>query len=274
MPRRSMLFVPGNDERKIRKSAELGADAVILDLEDSVPPGDKERARELITRLLGELEWRGKELCVRINPLSTIEGIVDLAHTVRWDKVSCIVIPKAEGDLSFVHRATGKALLPLIETTRGVLRAEDIARSEGVVAITWGPADLALSVGGELGAYEGNTYLRSIIAIIASAYGVEAIDKVYFKIDDPEGFRRDALEAKRLGYSGKTVIHPSQIEIANEVFTPSREEIEWAKKVIEVFEEAARKGKGAARIDNQMIDAVHYRLAKRILERVPEHLKR
>jgi citrate lyase subunit beta/citryl-CoA lyase len=258
MLRRSMLFVPGNDERKIRKSAELDADSYIFDLEDSVPPDDKERARELLSKLLQELDWRGKEICVRINPIHTANGILDLVYISRWDKVSCIMIPKAEGDLSFIYRATGRSILPLIETAKGLLRIEDIARSEGITAITWGPADLALSVGGELSAYEG----------------IDAIDKVYFKIEDLEGFRRDAIEAKKLGYVGKTVIHPSQIEIANEIFIPSKEEIEWARKVIELFDEAVKKGKGAARMGDQMIDAVHYRIARRILERIPEHTKR
>ncbi|MDT7889131.1 MAG: CoA ester lyase [Desulfurococcales archaeon] len=273
LPRRSMLFVPGIDERKIRKSAELAADSVILDLEDSVPPGDKERARELISKLLPELEWR-RELCVRINTLYSIDGILDIVHVSKWDKVTCIVIPKAEGDLGFIYKATGRNIVPLIETARGFSRIEDIARSEGVVAITWGPADLALSVGGEVSAYENNIYIRSLIAITASAYGIDAIDKVYFKIEDLEGFRRDALEAKKLGYVGKTVIHPTQIEISNEIFTPSREEIEWARKVIELFEQASRMGKGATRMGGQMIDAVHYRIARKILERVPEDLKR
>jgi citrate lyase subunit beta/citryl-CoA lyase len=269
-----MLFVPGIDERKIRKSTELAADSVILDLEDSVPPDDKERARELLSRLLPELEWRGKEVCVRINTLYSIDGILDLVYVSKWDKVTCIVVPKAEEDLSFIYRATGRDIIPLIETAKGFSRIEDIARSEGVVAITWGPADLALSVGGEVSAYENNMYIRSLVAITASTYGIDAIDKVYFKIEDLEGFKRDALEAKKLGYVGKAVIHPSQIGISNEIFTPSKEEVEWAKKVIELFEEASRMGKGATRIGDQMIDAVHYRIARKILERAPEDLKR
>ncbi len=270
MPRRSMLFVPGNDERKIRKSCELNPDTVILDLEDSVPPGEKERARDLLERLLKELSWGGKEVCVRVNPLHTIEGIEDLAHAARWDSVSCIMIPKAEENLGFIYRATGRNIIPLVETSRGFLRIEEIARSEGVVAITWGPADLALSVGGSLEAYDNNPFVRSLIPIVASSYGIDAIDKVYFNIEDLEGFRRDAIEAKKLGYSGKTLIHPKQVDIANEIFTPSRQEIEWALKVIEVFEEASRSGRGATRLGSELIDAVHYRMARKILSRAPK----
>jgi citrate lyase subunit beta/citryl-CoA lyase len=269
MPRRSILFVPGNDERKLRKSVELGCDGVIIDLEDSVPAGEKERARDLVARMLAELDWGSIEVCVRINPLYTQAGIIDLAHITRWDKVPCIVIPKAESDIGFIYRATGKTLFPIIETARGFARIEDIARSEGVEAITWGPADLALSVGGDLSAFEDNIYLRTIVSIIASSYGIDAIDKVYFNLEDLEGFRRDAIEAKKLGYVGKTVIHPKQIDIANEIFTPSKQEIEWARTVVEAFEEAMRRGRGAIRIGNQMIDHVHYRIAKKILERAP-----
>jgi len=269
MPRRSILFVPGNDERKLRKSVELGCDGVIIDLEDSVPAGEKERTRDLVTRMLAELDWGSREVCVRINPLYTQAGIIDLAHITRWDKVPCIVIPKAESDIGFIYRATGKTLFPIIETARGFARIEDIARSEGVEAITWGPADLALSVGGDLSTFEDNIYLRTIVSIIASSYGIDAIDKVYFNLEDLEGFRRDAIEAKKLGYVGKTVIHPKQIDIANEIFTPSKQEIEWARTVVEAFEEAMRRGRGAIRIGNQMIDHVHYRKAKKILEREP-----
>ncbi len=270
MPRRSMLFVPGNDERKIRKSRELNPDSAILDLEDSVPAGEKERARDLLEMLLKELDWGSREICVRINPIYTREGIEDLARVARWDRVSCIMIPKAEGDLGFIYRATGKNLFPLVETARGVLKIEDIARSEGAVAITWGPADLSQSVGGVLEAYENNLYIRSLVAIVASSYGIDAIDKVYFNLEDLEGFKRDAMEAKKLGYSGKTVIHPKQIEIANEVFTPSKQEIEWALKVVEAFEEALKSGRGAIRLGDEMIDAVHYRIAKKILSRTPK----
>ncbi len=270
MPRRSMLFVPGNDERKIRKSCDLNSDSVILDLEDSVPAGEKEKARELLGSLLKELSWGGREVCVRINPIHTREGVEDLAYVARWDNVSCIMIPKAENDLGFIYRATGKNIFPLVETSRGFLRIEDIARSEGVVAITWGPADLALSVGGSPDAYENNQFIRALVAIVASSYGVDAIDKVYFNIEDLEGFRRDALEAKRLGYVGKTLIHPKQIDIANEIFTPSRQEIEWALKVVEVFEEVSKSGRGAARLGSEMIDVVHYRIAKKILSRAPK----
>lgn len=264
--RRSMLFVPANDEKKIRKSSGLRPDSIIFDLEDSVPQGEKERARSLLARLLEELEWPGVELCVRINPLHSVEGLRDLVEVSRWDRISCIVVPKAEEGLGLVYRASGRGVVALVETSRGVLRIEDIARSEGVEALTWGPADLALSMGASREAVEASGYVRILIPLVASAYGIEAIDKVFFSIEDLEGLRRECLEAKALGYTGKTVIHPRHVEIAAEVFTPSREEIEWAERVVKAYEEASSRGRGAIRLGDQMIDAVHYRTAKRILE--------
>lgn len=264
--RRSLLFVPANDERKISRSSELRPDSTIFDLEDSVPRGEKERARGLLGKLLGELEWPGVELCVRINPLQTLEGLRDLVEVSRWDKISCIVVPKAEEGLGLAYKASGKGVIALVETSKGLLRMEDIARSEGVEALTWGPADLALSMGASRGAVEASGYVRILIPLVASAYGLEAIDKVFFSIEDLEGLRRECLEAKALGYTGKTVIHPKHVEVAMEVFTPSREEIEWAERVVKAYEEASSAGRGAIRLDDQLIDAVHYRMAKRILE--------
>lgn len=267
MPRRSMLFVPGNSERKLRKAPSLGADSIIIDLEDAVPPASKEEARELLARLIHEIDWGNAEVCVRINPLTTLEGLRDLEALVKWDPVSCIVVPKAETDLEFLYQATGRYIIPLIETPRGILRIEDIVRAEGVVAVNWGPADLALLLGGDLKAYSGNQFVRTLIPIVSHAYGVDPIDKVFFDLKDDEGFRRDCLEAKSLGYVGKTVIHPKQVSIANEVFTPTKDEVEWARKVMRAYEERARQGVGALTLNGELIDAVHYRIAKSILER-------
>jgi citrate lyase subunit beta/citryl-CoA lyase len=264
--RRSFLYVPGGEERKVRKAPSIGADVVVLDLEDAVPPGMKEEARRLLSTLLEELEWKG-ELCVRVNPLWSGEGMRDLEHVARWDPVSCVVVPKAEPGLpGLAYRATGRSVVPLVETPRGVVRLEDVVREEGVAAVTWGPADLALSVGGRLEAYSGSACVRTWVALAAHAYGVDPIDSVYFKVDDVEGYRREALEAKALGYVGKSAIHPRQVEVANEVFTPTREEVEWARRVVEVYESAAARGAGALKVEGELVDAVHYRIARRILE--------
>ena len=267
LARRSMLFVPGMDERKVRKALSIPADSIILDLEDSVPVTEKDRARDAVVGFLRDLDWGSKEVCVRINSIYTENGLRDLIALSRADRVDCIVVPKAESDLSFIYRLTGIEIVPIVETAKGFISLESIATSEGVSGITWGPADLALSVGGDLRSFENSSYIRIRLALVANAYGIDPIDKVYFGIDDLEGFRRDCIEAKKMGYIGKTVVHPAQVEVANQVFTPSREEVEWAKEVVEVYEQALKTGRGAVKHRNQLIDAVHYRIARRILER-------
>jgi len=260
------LFVPGISERMIRKSVELEADSIIFDLEDSVPYEEKENARQLLRRLLKEFVWNRKELCVRINPLSTREGLKDLIFVSELDVIDTVVVPKAEGDLSFVNTITGKNIEPLVETPKGFLGIEDLVRSDGVVAVSYGVADFSLRVGGDLKAYENNECVRTKIVIVARAYDVDPIDKVYFNLNDLNGFELECKVARSLGYVGKHVIHPSQIPIANKIFSASQKEIEWAKRVIEAYENAMKEGKGAIKLDGELIDNVHYKIAKRILQ--------
>ncbi|ADN49419.1 HpcH/HpaI aldolase/citrate lyase family protein [Vulcanisaeta distributa] len=265
--RRSQLFVPGNNEHMIRKAAlELKPDSVIIDLEDAVPIDGKESARKLIRELLPQLDWKGKELCVRVNDPKTPFFYADIDTVYKIDVVKCIVIPKAEFDLSFVYKATGREIEPLIETARGLLRVEDVIRSEGVTAVSYGAADFALSVGGVVKTYEQSQVLKTLVVSAARAYGVDPIDKVFFDIKDIEGFRKECVEAKSMGFIGKQVIHPSQIPVANEVFSPSEEEINWARRVVEAYEKAVREGRGAISLEGQLVDYVHYKLAKRILD--------
>ncbi|AHC50810.1 citryl-CoA lyase [Sulfolobus acidocaldarius SUSAZ] len=266
MIRRSQLYVPSISEKMIRKSIELKADSIVFDLEDAVPPEDKEKARELLVKLINELEWRNKELCVRMNSLQLVDAYRDIVTISKLDKISCIVVPKAEGDLSFLHKATGKDLIPLIETGKGLIKVEDIVRSEGVVGVSYGIADLSLSVGGDYNFYEKNEFVKTYVVTTAKAYDVDPIDKVYFDLKNVDGFRRECEEAKKLGFVGKQVIHPTQVEIANQVFSPTAEEIEWARRVIEAYDNAKREGRGTIRLDDKLVDYVHYKIAKRILE--------
>ncbi|GGI79187.1 CoA ester lyase [Vulcanisaeta souniana JCM 11219] len=251
----------------IRKAAlELRPDSVIIDLEDAVPVDEKETARKLIRELLPQLDWDGKELCVRVNDPRTPFFYADIDTVYRIDPVKCIVIPKAEFDLGFVYKATGREIEPLIETAKGLLRIEDVVRSEGVTAVSYGIADFALSVGGSLKAYEPNQVIKTFVVSAARAYGIDPIDRVYFDIKNLEGFRMDCMEAKSLGFVGKQVIHPSQVLVANDVFSPSEEEVNWARRIVEAYEKAVRDGRGAINLDGQLVDYVHYKLAKRVLE--------
>ncbi|MCS4539089.1 MAG: CoA ester lyase [Thaumarchaeota archaeon] len=265
MRRRSQLYVPGNNERMIRKSSELAADSVVLDWEDAVPPPEKEEAKRLLRKLSNEISWPKRELCVRVNGLDTPWGMKDLLDASNFN-LDTIVIPKAETALSFVRTATGKNVIPLIETGRGLLKMEEIVRSEGVEAVSYGVGDFAAAMGGEIHAYESSMYLKTRVVTIAKAYGVDAIDRVFFDIKNLPLFKSDAFEAKKLGFVGKQVIHPDQVTAANEVFTPAVEELEWSRKVVKAYDEATKGGRGAISLEGKLIDAVHYRIAKKTLE--------
>jgi citrate lyase subunit beta / citryl-CoA lyase len=270
MLRRSQLFVPANDERKLRKSTALEADSIIIDLEDSVPFSEKSNARALLAKLFRELDWGRKEVCLRINKVSSIYAKEDLEFVKKQEKVGALVLPKAESIPGIIYKRTGKTMIPLIETAKGITNVQKLARCDGVVAVSYGPADLANSVGGRTEAYSQNNFVKTKIIIEASAYGVDAIDGVYFDLDNIDGFRREANESRDLGYVGKHVIHPSQIAMANEIYSPSQSEVEEATKIIETYEKALGKNVGAIRLDDKLVDAVHYRRANTVITRAKE----
>jgi citrate lyase subunit beta/citryl-CoA lyase len=273
--RRSQLFVPGNDERKIQRALFLeDCDSVILDLEDAVPPSEKSTARQTIKKALSSYPREGgtREICVRLNPIDSQffdEDIFELKEGAL--QVGAVVVPKCDVKAAKEVRLQfpDKRVIPLIETAQGFLELEDVVRCEGVSAVSYGAADFANSVGGSLASYLENDYVKTKIVIAAKAYGVDPIDNVFFNLSDPEAFRRDALKSKNLGFVGKQVIHPSQVEIANEVFSPSVEEVQGARKIIEAYESASEgeRKKGALLLDGRLVDAVHYRNAKWILDR-------
>ena len=275
--RRSQLYVPGNDERKIRKALDvLACDSIIFDLEDAVPPGEKQRAREVINQILGDYErrkekrFRTREICVRINQQGSPFHGEDIEAFKNSSHVSSIVIPKSEAkSVRELHSLLPeKNLMPIIESARGFLEVEEIARVEGVAAISFGAADFANSVGGNVDAYTRNNYVKTRVAIVAKAYGIDPIDSVHFRLADLEGFRNEARGSRDLGYVGKQVIHPSQVEIANEVFSPSAEEVDEAISIIAAYDRVqSEQGRGALRMNEQLVDAVHYRMAKQVLEK-------
>ena len=264
--RRSQLFVPANDEKKVRKSVLLSADSIIFDLEDAVPPAEKSNARKTLAKMIAELDWGKREVCVRVNKVGSGYSKEDLDFVKRENKVTSIILPKADEISSDLHVKTGKILIPLIETAKGVLRVEDIVRCEGVEAVSYGPADLAYSVGGRTEAYTQNLYVKTRIVMAASTYDVDAIDSVYFELQDLDGFRKEAVQSRDLGFVGKQVVHPSQIAVANEVYTPSQSEIAAAKNLVKAYEKATKSNVGAIRLNEKLVDAVHYRKAKLTLE--------
>jgi citrate lyase subunit beta/citryl-CoA lyase len=280
---RSLIFVPGNSTRFIEKAKTLAADIICFDLEDSVPENEKDAARRIISEtLLARRQEYGGHVYVRTN--SPESGLVpDDLKAVLQKGIDGIVVPKVNDAYEVLEikkhivmlekeRNTDKiALIPSIETARGVVNAYLIASAdERIKALIFGVFDFLYDMRLDYDEYDplGYSYVRAKIPVDARAAGVPAIDAIWQKIDDLDGLIKDATMARRLGYSGKSIIHPSQIEPVHKVFRPSKNEVEWAKKVVQALGEAMKKGtgRGAVRLEGKMIDAVHYKQAKAILD--------
>jgi citrate lyase subunit beta/citryl-CoA lyase len=279
---RSLIFVPGNSIRFIEKAKTLTADIICFDLEDSVPANEKDAARKIIADALSRRQEYGRPVYVRTN--SPESGLVtaDLKAAVQKG-LDGIVIPKVNEAKEVMNikkqlttleksRKTGKiALMPSIESAKGVVNSYQIANvDDRVNALVFGVFDFLHDMRQD---YDENdstayAYARAKVPVDARAAGVNAIDAIWQKIDDTDGLIRDAALAKRLGYSGKSIIHPNQIDPVHKVFLPSKNDIEWAKKVVQALGGVMKngKGRGAVRLEGRMIDAVHYKQAKTILD--------
>lgn len=281
---RSLLYVPAASERMALKARETRADGLILDLEDSVAPEQKVQARENVVRLLREVDFGDKEVFVRINAISTEWGLDD-ARAATASGAPGIVIPKIESpgqvtDITpIMHNrdwSTGgthqSRILCLIETPRGVLAAREIAEAhEAIIGLIFGSADLSRALGCALGEDEEEIlFARSQVLLAARAAGIAAYDSPHFIVQDLEGLERRSLAIKRLGYDGRTLIHPSHIEIVNQIFTPGEEQIAEARRVVEAVEAALHEGRGVAMLDGRMIDQVHLAAARKLLEHAGE----
>jgi (3S)-malyl-CoA thioesterase len=253
---RSLLFLPASNPRAIAKARGLAADMVVLDLEDAVRPDDKAAARSAAVEAAAA-GFPGLT-AIRINSLEPWHGAdLEAAAASRADYV---IVPMTSGPEapSAAARATAKPVLAMIETARGVLNAAAIAReTAGLIAGTNDlAADLGLRPGGDRAALA--TALQTIL-LAARAAGVAAFDGVYNRLDDEEGFAAQCEEGRRLGFDGKSLIHPGQVEIANRLFGPSVEEVEAAKRLL-----AAATG-GAERFEGEMIERMHVEQARRVL---------
>jgi citrate lyase subunit beta / citryl-CoA lyase len=286
--RRSLHFVPGGNERMIAKALTLPADGLILDLEDAVPPERKAATRPVVRDWLRHLDFGGRERWVRMNPIATGLGVADIEGTIDG-RPHGYVVPKPghAGDIRAVgqvldrvehqHRIPiGQTKLVVIatETPTGLLNIREIATaSPRTVAISWGIEDLGAAMGlGRTRDAEGRyldlpRYARVMCAVAASAAGVEAIDTVFTDIANREGLRRECDEGNAMGFSGKISIHPDQIPIINEAFTPSKEDVDEARQLAALFDEHARRGVYAFTFKGQMVDAPHLARARKILAR-------
>ncbi len=277
--RRTRLYMPGNNPDLMRNGGLFGADSVILDLEDSVSPGEKDAARLLVRNTLLTIDYFDCERIVRINPLSTEYGAGDLEMVVPYG-VDTILVPKCEtaGDIKAVEEIIAGLekkhslgyevlIMPLIETAKGILNAYEIgAASDRVVALCFGAEDFSADIGTER-TKEGTESLtaRSLLVLGAKAAGVQVIDTVFSDVQDEEGLIASTKEAMALGFEGKGVIHPAQIAPIHAVFSPAPERIEYAKKVVAAIEKARSEGSGVATLGSKMIDAPIETRARKIL---------
>ena len=286
--RRSLHFVPGGNERMIARALTLPADGLILDLEDAVAPNLKVATRPIVTRWLTELDFGGRERWVRMNPIATGLGVADLEATIAGRPEGYVVPkPRHAGDVREIgqvldrleHRhglPHGSTRLVLIatETPEGLLNIREVAAaSPRVVVLSWGIEDLSAAMGlPRVRDAEGRyldipRYARTMCSIVASAAGLDAIDTVYTDIADLAGLRRECEDGVAMGFSGKISIHPSQIEIINEVFTAAPAEVTEARELVAAFDEHRRRGVYAFRFKGQMVDAPHLTRALKIIAR-------
>ena len=289
---RSELAVPGSSPNMFEKAAASGADYVFLDLEDAVSPDDKEVARTSVIEVLGDIDWQGlgKTVSVRINGIDTHYMYRDVVNVVEQagTRLDTIMIPKVgvpadvymvDAMLTQIEMAMGLTqrigLEVLIETTLGMANVEAIATSsDRLEAMHFGVADYAAScrarttnIGGLNTDYPGDQWhsAMSRILVACRAYGLRPIDGPFGDIKDSEGFMLGARRAAALGYEGKWAIHPSQIDLANEVFSPTEEEVERAQRILAALAEAAADGRGAAQLEGRMIDAASARMANNVV---------
>jgi citrate lyase subunit beta/citryl-CoA lyase len=280
---RSLLFIPGNNERFLKKSTNLHPDIVCYDLEDSVPSNEKEAARNLVERRLRSIQGDKESLVyVRINSVDS--GLVDSdLERVVLNGLDGIVLPKisnSEEVIQIIKKIDGIVsksdiysrirIMPSIETAKGVLNANSIASAhENVVALVFGVFDYLydMNIEVEYDDYMSYSYARSKIPVDAKAAGIDSLDGIWQKVHDVDGLIKDAVDAKKLGYSGKTLIHPSHINPVHNIFRPTKKQIEWAKKVLAALQDSFEKGnaRGAILLDGKMIDAVHYKQAKAVI---------
>ena len=283
---RSFLFVPGDSERKLAKGPSSGPDALILDLEDSVAGDRKTVAREMVLTYLTSAHRAGPKLYVRVNALDTGLTLHDLARVMQG-RPDGIVFPKCVGQANLdllatyldalearegIEPGTTKILTIATESAAAVLALTAApARHARLIGHSWGGEDLmadlgALAKGPAPGQYDDTFKFARTVNLLASvAAGVTAYDTVYPDIRNVEGLKAEANDAKRMGYGGKIAIHPDQVAVIHEVFTPSSQEVDWAQRVVATFE--SNPGSGVLTLDGKMLDRPHLTLARRLLAR-------
>jgi citrate lyase subunit beta / citryl-CoA lyase len=290
--RRSELSTPASNERMMERAAASNADLVFLDLEDSVSPLEKVPSRAKVIKALKTLDWGKKTHAVRMNDLETGYAYQDIISVVEeaGEYLDIIIVPKVKSakDVWWVdvllsqiekrlQRTRRIGIEVLIEEVEAMLHVEEIARSSPrLEALIFGPADYSASQGMDSGVIEGHLdtypgdpwhYARNKIAIAARAAGIDAIDGAYPDFKNLDGYRRECTRAKTLGFVGKWAIHPNQVAIANQVFSPTQEEVAYARKLDAAYMEALANGLGAIAVDGKMIDVAVVRSLRNVLQK-------
>ena len=274
--------MPGDDRRKIEKATTLGVDCICMDMEDGVAITRKTEARAVIAQAMKELGFGAAERCIRINSFGSGFEKFDLAAAVATNP-DAIVVPKVETpqqireiseyiemyELSAKMAVGTIRMLAGVETARGILNLKEIAGADRrLEALIFGAEDFAASIGATR-TREGSEvlYARSAVVTACAAHEIQAIDMVYIDFRDYEGLRLEAEEGARLGFSGKQIIHPNQVEPVQAAFTPSDEAIEYAQRVVRAFSASQKEGKGAFALDGKMIDMPLLKNAQKVLDR-------
>jgi citrate lyase subunit beta / citryl-CoA lyase len=274
-PRRSVLYMPGANTRALEKARTLPADALIFDLEDAVAPEAKEAARTNVVLAAESRAYGKREIAIRCNGLATPWGQVDIA-AIAQSGADAILVPKVESATQVTHvvslldtagAPTTMAVWAMMETPKGILRAEEIAGAHPRLGLfVMGTNDLVK----DMRARHTPMRLPMITALgigmlAARAHGLAILDGVYNDIQDTAGFRAVCQQGLEMGFDGKTLIHPSQVEPCNEVFAPSAAELEMAGKIVAAFKAAQAEGKGVVTVDGRMIENLHVEQAERAL---------
>jgi citrate lyase beta subunit len=274
--------MPGDDRRKIEKATTLGVDCICMDMEDGVAVSRKADARSIIAQAMRELNFGESERCIRINSIGSGLESFDLIAALAANPDS-IVVPKVESadqvrwtsdhiesyELSSGRKVGSVRLLAGVETAKGVMNLRRIASADRrLEAIIFGAEDYAASIGARR-TMEGTEvlYARQAVVTACVANDLQAIDMVFIDFKDKEGLRIEAEQAAGWGFSGKQVIHPNQVPVVQKAFTPSEDEISYAKRVVDTFEASQREGRGAYALDGKMIDMPLLKNARKVLDR-------
>ena len=277
---RSLIFVPGNRENMLERARSFDADIIMVDLEDSVPPGEKETARDMAREWVPALHAEGKRVMVRVNSFDTgltraeLEAVVSPAlHGISLGKVESVRdIHTVDALLSPLEAACGVEkgslrIIPWIETAKALWDARPIAEASArMAAIAFGAEDFTNDMGIERTDLGDEVAVpRAWVPVAARAADVGALDSPFVRFRDPEALREDAGRARRMGYTGKFAIHPAQLEIINETFSPSAEEVEYARRVVEAWDAAEACGRGSLALDGRMVDVPVVKRAQNLL---------